>query len=533
MADNNGTETFFDLPDSPEEFSVILPPASLRRIDFSALEYETLLRSIIEYIKTYHSDKFNDFVSNNGVIMLSELISYVGSIMSTHADILAEEAFLPTAQTALAVDQHLKLINRARKRQTPAVVDLTVAINTPVATTVRVPAGTKFSLKGPDGNPLTYELFRAPGDFTSDIEIPPGKTGVIGYGIEGSFVTPVDAVSAGGPDQEVVITQANILDEPIFVDISSGATLRRWSRIDYLQKAGPTDEVYQIDFEGDDMIIKFGDNKNGKAPISGQDISITYRIGGGIRGRIASSVINEARSISPDAPASAPIEVSFRNLEPSNGGNDAESIETAKKFAPKESAAQGSATTGEDYAILANSFNHPHFGAVLKSVATVRTELNANLVELYVLASGSNGDPVQPSVGLKQGLESFLSDIHNITNEVRVLDGEILPVDLEMQVVISRNADASAVKDEINNAISSFFDITDRNMGDGLYLSPLYEAIQGIDGVQNCRVFSPEDNIIPTDQLRNTEAATSSVAINELIVLGNQKVDVYFEKQRN
>jgi hypothetical protein len=47
-------ETFFDLPNVPEEFGVKLPTADLRRINFTALEYDTLVRACVEYIKTYY-----------------------------------------------------------------------------------------------------------------------------------------------------------------------------------------------------------------------------------------------------------------------------------------------------------------------------------------------------------------------------------------------------------------------------------------------------------------------------------------------
>ncbi len=66
-------DTLFNLPDSPEEFGVVLPPADLRRIDFSALDFPTLRRVVIEYIKTYYPDRFNDFSTNNGIIMLTEI----------------------------------------------------------------------------------------------------------------------------------------------------------------------------------------------------------------------------------------------------------------------------------------------------------------------------------------------------------------------------------------------------------------------------------------------------------------------------
>ena len=66
--------TLFKLPTEPEEFGVALEPAKLRRLNFSALEFDTMQRAIIEYMKAYFPAQFNDFSANNGIIMLTELV---------------------------------------------------------------------------------------------------------------------------------------------------------------------------------------------------------------------------------------------------------------------------------------------------------------------------------------------------------------------------------------------------------------------------------------------------------------------------
>ena len=103
----DGRETLFDLPNTPDEFGVVLPPARLRRLDFSGLDYTTARRAIIEYIRTYFPDDFNDFVASNGIMMISEIIAANVGKLSLRQDILANEATLPTAQTEEAVVNHL------------------------------------------------------------------------------------------------------------------------------------------------------------------------------------------------------------------------------------------------------------------------------------------------------------------------------------------------------------------------------------------------------------------------------------------
>jgi hypothetical protein len=520
-------ETFFDLPNSPEEFGIILPQATLNRIDFSALEFPTMRRILVEYIKTYYPDEFNDFVTSNGAIMFLEQVAMIGAILATREDIIADEAFLPTAQTRDAVEQHLALINRPLKRQTPAVVDVSVSVSAGVPTGLRIPAGTKFTLTGADGNSLIYEIFRAPGDFTNDIEILPNKIGTIAYGIEGVTATPTTAISSGGADQSIVITDPDVLEDPIIVEVSTGNTSVRWTRVDALETRVAEDEVYEVRFTEDGATILFGNDVNGKAPLSGQVISVTYRTGGGIRGRIGANFINTSLSISPEAPATAPVEVFFRNLSPSSGGENAESIEIAKRVAPKEAATVHSATTGEDYAVLAKNFRSPTYGSVLKAVATVRTEINANVVELHVLAEGPDG-PVLPGIGMKRGLEAFFADIQVLTDEIRVLNGAIKPVDVSMDVIIDRNADPSVVRAQVLAEINDFFDISNRDMGEPLFRSRLISVIDSVDGVLWVNILEPDNNIRRIDA---NETDEDGVKFNELITLGNQDIRFWYDRQ--
>ena len=551
------TPTVFALPTVPQEFGVVLPPATLRRINFSALDFVTLRRALVEYIQSYFPDTFNDFVASNGVIMFSELVASVGNTLSLREDVLIAEAFLPTAQTKNAVSQHLALINQAIKRATPATVDVEASIFVQAVTNITIPAGLTFSLTGTDGRPLTYEIYRAPGDFTSNISIPPGKMGVIAFGIEGRFADPVVVVSAGGPNQTVDILGTDILDAPIFVTVTTGVTTQQFTRVPDIETFGPNDPVYQVRFLDDRARITFGDDVTGKTPLAGQTITVRYRVGGGIRGRIGTNTINESRTINPDPPASAPIEILFRNIVPSQGGTDEESLESAKNRAPKEAATLNSATSGEDYAVLARTFTHPVFGTVLRAVAALRTGveqpmsalaqqvraaatvddavaildanfINHNIVEVYVLAEGANSIPVTPSLGLKQGLAEFFADIAVLTDEVRILDGVIKPVSLRANVIISRSADAGTVKATVTNTINQFFNVSNFDMGTPLYLSNLYEAIQAVPGVKFVTIFDPADDIIPTGQL--AVSGSAGIGFNEIITLGDVKINFYFER---
>lgn len=551
--------TVVSIPIAPEEIGVSLEPAQLRRIDFSALDFEALRRASVEYVRTYFPEDFNDFVLSNGFVMFMEIVSAVGNILSERSDVIADEAFLPTAQSRNAVSQHLELIGQELQRPTPATVNIECSIPAPNGFDAKIPAGLLFSVSAPDGGTVEYELYRSPGDFDGDIVIPRNTRGVIAYGIEGKFASPIQEISSGELNQTLEILGTDVLDDPIIVTIVTGETETQWSRIDFIQLAGPNDEAYEIRHLDDRTLVVFGDNLTGKSPIEGQRIRVRYRRGGGIRGRIGTSAINEARPIGQVGFAAQTV--SFRNVDPSIGGRDEESLESAKRRAPRQYAAHDNAATADDYISLSEGFSHPVFGTVSKASAAIRTGIDAdvnevvrkireapsdqaaavyllgnyvnrNIVELYVLQE--NGEtPVVPSNGLKSSLKTSLDEVNVFTDELRVLDGLLRPINIDARVIVSRNVDAAIVKEQVDLAIRTVFDIFNIQMGQGFNKSELTTAIQSVPGVKSVTLFEPTDDYPSSGVVTNPEVPVEerpqSIGVNEIYVLGSQNLQFFYE----
>jgi len=77
--------------------------------------------------------------------------------------------------------------------------------------------------------------------------------------------------------------------------------------------------------------------------------------------------------------------------------------------------------------------------------------LNANRVEIYVLALGADDKPTLPNAGLKAGLKTYFEELNVLTDHVVVLDGVLKPVDIDMNVIVSKNSDASVVKEKVES----------------------------------------------------------------------------------
>jgi len=66
--------------------------------DFTSYDFETLRNSMINYIKTYYPETFNDFLESSEYIALIDMIAFLGQSLAFRTDLNARENFIDTAQ---------------------------------------------------------------------------------------------------------------------------------------------------------------------------------------------------------------------------------------------------------------------------------------------------------------------------------------------------------------------------------------------------------------------------------------------------
>ena len=89
---------------------------SFRNADFQSYDYQTLRKSMIEYLQLYYPEDFNDFIESSEYIALIDMIAFLGQSLAFRADLNARENFIDTAERRESVLKLAKLINYAPKR---------------------------------------------------------------------------------------------------------------------------------------------------------------------------------------------------------------------------------------------------------------------------------------------------------------------------------------------------------------------------------------------------------------------------------
>ena len=178
---------------------------SFQNSDFTSYDFETIRRTMINYLNQKYPEDFNDYVDSSEYIAIIELIAFVAQNLSFRVDLNARENFLETAQRKDSVIQLAQLINYSAKRNLPATGLIKI---TAVKTTDNVIDASGINLANQTvgwNDPTNSNWYQ---QFVS----------VLNSAMPGNFTfgTPFDRNSIGGiPTEQYKINSSN-LDVPVY-----------------------------------------------------------------------------------------------------------------------------------------------------------------------------------------------------------------------------------------------------------------------------------------------------------------------------
>lgn len=93
---------------------------TFREADFQSFDFETLRKSMIEYLRSYYPEDFNDFTESSEYIALIDLLAFLGQSLAFRTDLNARENFIDTAERRDSILKLARLLSYNPKRNTPA-----------------------------------------------------------------------------------------------------------------------------------------------------------------------------------------------------------------------------------------------------------------------------------------------------------------------------------------------------------------------------------------------------------------------------
>ena len=93
---------------------------SFRSADFQAYDFQTLRKAMLDYLRLYYPEDFNDFTESSEYIALIDLIAYMGQSLAFRTDLNARENFIDTAERRDSILKLAKLVSYIPKRNQTA-----------------------------------------------------------------------------------------------------------------------------------------------------------------------------------------------------------------------------------------------------------------------------------------------------------------------------------------------------------------------------------------------------------------------------
>ena len=89
---------------------------SFKEVDFQSYDFQTIRKSMVDYLQEYYPEDFNDYIESSEYVALIDLISYIAQSLSFRADLNSRENFLETAERRDSILRLAKMLNYSPKR---------------------------------------------------------------------------------------------------------------------------------------------------------------------------------------------------------------------------------------------------------------------------------------------------------------------------------------------------------------------------------------------------------------------------------
>lgn len=510
---------------NPKPFDIgeITGIPDLKNISYTAFDFYSIKKRVIEYIKKYFPDDFNDFVESDLGIMLIELWAYMADLISFKLDLYANEVFVDTVSQLKNAHRLAKLVGYPVRPPRAAIAKVSMSIPNPYSFDIKIQRGYFLSLSSRDGNSLNFELYPADEEWNpilnQDIYIPAGSVNNLSVvALEGTS-SSVTFTSTGIRNQSYFISTQNILENSIEVYVNN----QKWINVDFFNENdnGP---YYLIEYdEKYRVLILFADDVKGKIPPAGAKISVNFRYGGGSRGNISTGYINQIANITSNLiPGSIPVVVT--NYTKGEGGENAESINEIKSKLPLWNKAQNRAVSGEDYSFLAEKFSTIYHGRIGKAIAVLRNSgCSGNIIDIYVLQQETEKTLITANSVLKRELLNYMNSIKMLTDYVCIKDAGQVFQNININVEVNKFyfEFKKDINDRVIETVNDFFDLNKWRIGQPL---KKYDLIQYLNSIPN--ITSVDIEFVANNQ--NLISSTDNLLVDfwKIIRPGNINISV-------
>ena len=504
-------------------------------LNLTSLDFDTLKQNFIQFLSSQSVFKDYNFTGSNMNVLL-DVLSYNTFMNAFYLNMVSSEMFLDSAQKMDSVVSHAKELNYLPRSAKSAVASISFTLDTTgCPEPFLVPEGTIFSGTNASGA-YTFVTATETAYFSGNTYTDIYNTKHIVYDIEnlaiqeGSYLQDSFVVDYTQPGQRYVFSNPNIDTNTLSIQVieNNGANSQYYERADNLYGVNDTSKIYflQATFNNRFELV-FGDGIFGYKPQNGAVIIARYITTSGSAGNGVEQFTLDQNLGSINGGSSGPP--SIITMSGSDGGSDAESLESIKYNAPRHYQTQSRCVTTNDYEITILQ-NFPEIESVsVYSGGVTNTAVQYGTV--FVSPSTTAGNVLSNS--RKQDLITYIGGLSPVGISIQIIDPEYLYITVNSKIHCDFGATTSPTSVILNSVIQTAKSFNSSNLqafNTAFRMSRFEQELNNSDpGIlsvettaQIYKVFNPPINIPYAMSCNLGNILTPGTIVSSLFTVGSQ-----------
>ena len=437
-------------------------------VNFSNLDFDQVKTSLKDYLKANSTFTDYDFEGSN-LSTIIDLLAYNTYITSYNANMVSNEVFIDSAtlrENVVSLARNIGYVPKSRKAAAATIsffVDCSSITPTPASITLN--KGPVLATTGVFGNQsFVFSI-------VSDITVPV-LNGIASFdeisAYEGNFLTSNFTYSTRTPNQKFILPNTGIDTSLIRVNVKGtqqSTTKVNYTSQDSLFDIDSTSNVYYLqEIEDERYQLIFGDGIFGKALEEGNYITAEYIVSNGdsangvnqfefagnltyIRNGLDYVVTEGISLITTDVSA--------------KGGENIETVDSIKKFAPRIYASQNRALTANDYETLIPAKIYPETESI--SVFGGEELIPPQYGKVFISIKPRTGDFL-PNL-IKENIRMKLKKYAVAGIVPEILDLKYLYIEVDSKIYYNSNlaSNGAAVSSVVSNNATKYGESSELN----------------------------------------------------------------------
>jgi len=433
---------------------------------FTNLDFDQIRASIKDYLRANSTFSDFDFEGSNFAILI-DVLAYNTYITAFNTNMVVNETFIDSAtlrENVVSLARNVGYVPLSRRAAKAKVSFIVSNLNVQYKT-VTLKKGIVCT-----GNlDNTSYIFSIPEDIT--VGISQGEASFSDIEVyEGTLLTKTFTVDNSQPNQKYILPNPFIDTSTIraFVkDTSESSTSQEFIAVDNILDINSNSPIFLIQEISDEKYeIFFGDGIFGKKLQNNNQITVSYITTNGKQGNGASDFVFSGTVLSDTGVDLGTQVGTLITLDAANNGDNIQSVESIRYYAPRLYSTQYRAVTASDYEALLPSI-YPNIESVTAYGGEELTPPQYGRV--FIAAKPKNSDYLS-----EQTKESILNSLKKYTIagiEPRFVDINVLYVELDSTIYYNSNFNGAPndLKTQVSGSLQKYADSTDLNKFGGRF----------------------------------------------------------------